>query len=88
MWDPRKPLECLKQWDDKLCFHLAPVWRLGRVCGGPHLAQMRKARCTPGKGCFEAAQLIWGIAGPKTPAVVFGLTDTSNTVFVFMAVAK
>lgn len=34
-----------------------------------------------GKGCFEAAQLISGIAGPKTPAIVFALIDISNIVF-------
>lgn len=71
MWDLvgfRKPLGCLKQWDDKLCFHLT--------------TEMKKAGHRQGKGCFEAAQLIWGIAGPKTPAEVFVFTDTSNIVLI------
>lgn len=37
--DFRKPLECLKQWDDKLCFHLT--------------TQRREAGHRQGKGCFE-----------------------------------
>lgn len=63
-----KPLECLKQWDDNFCFHLT--------------TQARKAGHRQTKGCFEAAQLIWGIAGPKTPAEVFAVTDTSNIVLI------
>lgn len=61
----RKPLEYLKWWDDKLCFHLT--------------TQMREAGYRQGKGCFEAAELTWGIAGPKTAAEVFAVTDVSNT---------
>lgn len=60
----RKPLEYLKWWDDKLCFHLT--------------TQMREAGYRQGKGCFEAAELIWGIAGPKTAVEVFAVTDVSN----------
>lgn len=84
MWDLvgfGKPLKDLKQWDDKLCFHLTTVWRLGRECGGSHFAQTRMAGHRQGQDCFEAAQLISGIAGPKTPAVVFALIDISHIVF-------
>lgn len=60
----RKPLEYLKWRDDKLCFQLT--------------TQMRETGHREGKGCFEAAQLIWGIAGPKTAAEVFAATDISH----------
>lgn len=82
MWDLvgfEKPLKSLKQWDDKLSFYLASVktgqraWRVS-LCAD-------EDGCAPGKGCFEATQLISGIAGPKTPAVVFAIIDIYNIVF-------
>lgn len=45
-----KPLECLEQGDDKLCFHLTVVWRLGRGCGGSPFEHMRKALAQTGQG--------------------------------------